>query len=84
MMDLGKMKKILGIRVERDHEHGTLQISQGPYIKKVLNRFYMHHANPVSTPLSKNVKLTMSNKPAMSLDIPYAQCDKSRVQKSGG
>ena len=32
MTDLEEMKKILGIRVKRDRKHGTLKISQGPYI----------------------------------------------------
>ena len=36
MTDLGKMEKILGIRVERDWAKGTLEISQGPYIDTVL------------------------------------------------
>ena len=73
MTDLGEMKKILGIRVERNREQGMLKISQGPYIDKVLNRFYMHHANPVTTPLSKNVKLTTPNEPTKLLNVPYAQ-----------
>ena len=73
MTDLGEMKKILRIRVERNREHGMLKISQGLYIDKVLNQFYMHHTNPVTTPLSKNVKLTTPNEPTKSLNIPYAQ-----------
>ena len=33
----------------------------------------MQHANQVSTPLSKNIKLMMSNEPALSLNVPYTQ-----------
>ena len=36
MTDLGEMAKILGIRVERDRDEGTLKISQGPYINVIL------------------------------------------------
>ena len=32
MTKLGEMKKILGIRIERDREQGMLTISQGHYI----------------------------------------------------
>jgi hypothetical protein len=73
MTDLGEMKKILGLRIERNRGEGTLKISQGPYIDTILARFHMQDANPVSTPLSKTVKLTTS-KEAMHTrhDIPYA------------
>ena len=36
MTDLGEMKRILGIRVERNREEGTLKISQGHYIDTLL------------------------------------------------
>ena len=36
MTELGEMKKILGIRIERDREHGTLTMSQGHYIDIIL------------------------------------------------
>lgn len=72
MTDLGEMKKILGLRVERNREEGTLKISQGPYIDAVLARFHMQDANPVSTPLSKTVKLTNQTTHTID-DTPYAQ-----------
>ena len=36
MTDLGEMAKILGIRVERDRDKGTLKISQGLHIDGIL------------------------------------------------
>ena len=48
MTDLGEMKKILGLRVERNREEGTLQISQGPYINTILMCFHMQNAYPAS------------------------------------
>ena len=36
MTELGEMKKILGIRIERDREQGTLTMSQGHYIDVIL------------------------------------------------
>ena len=36
MTELGEMKKILGIRIERDREQGTLTMSQGHYINIIV------------------------------------------------
>ena len=36
MTELGEMKKILGIRIERDKKQGTLTMSQGHYIDVIL------------------------------------------------
>ena len=61
MTDLGEMKKILGIQVIRDCEAGTLKIVQSAYIDKILMRFNMAKAKPVTTPLPKNIKLDNIN-----------------------
>ena len=75
MTDLGEMAKILGIRVERDRDKGTLKISQGPYIDVILARFHMQDLNPVSMPLSKTVKLTVptGSTTGPTIDAPYAK-----------
>jgi ATP-binding cassette subfamily B (MDR/TAP) protein 1 len=36
MKDLGATKQILGMRINRDEQGGTLQLSQAEYICKVL------------------------------------------------
>ena len=58
MKDLGAAKKILGMRITRDKKNRKLTLSQGEYIKKVLDRFRMQNEKPVSTPLSIHLKLT--------------------------
>ncbi|CAB1114594.1 unnamed protein product [Ectocarpus sp. CCAP 1310/34] len=50
MTDMGEVKRVIGIEVQRDYEHGTLAISQGPYARDILQRYGMEQANPVSTP----------------------------------
>ena len=50
MTDMGEVKRILGIEVQRDYEHGTMAISQEHYVATILERFEMQEANPVSTP----------------------------------
>jgi hypothetical protein len=53
--DLGEPSKIMGIKIMlKDH---TIMISQQKYIKSILRREGLDHANPVSTPLDPNVPL---------------------------
>lgn len=39
--DLGPVKKILGINVKRDCQHGEITIDQQKYIESLLDRFNM-------------------------------------------
>ena len=57
MKDLGAAKQILGRRITRDRKNHKLMLSQGEYIEKVLQRFRMQNAKPVSTPLASHFKL---------------------------
>ena len=57
MKDLGAAKK-LGMRITRDQKNHKLTLSQGEYISKVLERFRMQNAKPVSTPLASHFKLS--------------------------
>ena len=58
MKDLGTAKQIFDMRIIRDKANGTLKLSQLEYVKKVLNRFNMNEAKPVSTPLGSHFKLS--------------------------
>ena len=58
MKDLGAAKQILGTKIIRDKANGTLKLSQSEYVKKVLNRFNMNEAKPVSTPFGSHFKLS--------------------------
>ena len=58
MKDLGATKKILGMRITRDRKNCKLMLSQGEYIEKVLQRFRMQNAKPISTPLASHFKLS--------------------------
>ncbi|RVW51035.1 Retrovirus-related Pol polyprotein from transposon TNT 1-94 [Vitis vinifera] len=58
MKDLGVAKQILGMRIIRDKANGTLKLLQSEYVKKVLSRFNMNEAKPVSTPLGSHLKLS--------------------------
>ena len=56
MKDLGAAKQILGMRITRDRKNRKLTLSQNEYIQKVLKRFNMHNAKPVSTPFASHFK----------------------------
>ena len=51
------------MRIIRDKANGTLKLSQSEYVKKVLNRFNMNEAKPVSTPLGIHFKLSKEQSP---------------------
>ena len=63
MKDLGAAKKILGMEIRRDRKAGTLYLSQKSYIEKVLERFGMKKAKPVTTPLASHFMLSASDSP---------------------
>ncbi|KAL4347437.1 hypothetical protein GQ457_17G004910 [Hibiscus cannabinus] len=57
LKDLGPAKKILGMEIHRDRSSRKLWLSQQIYVEKVLDRFGMSNAKPVSTPLANQFKL---------------------------
>ena len=78
MKDLGAVKQILGMRIIRDKANSTLKLSQAEYVKKILCRFNMNEAKPVSTPLGSHFRLskeqslkTKEERDHMS-KVPYA------------
>ena len=78
MKDLGAVKQIVGMRIIRDKANGTLKLLQSEYVKKVLSKFNMNEAKPVSTPLGNHLKLSkeQSQKTEEKRDhmskVPYA------------
>jgi len=76
MKDLGEARQILGMRISRSKE--GLKLSQEEYVKKVLKRFNMDDAKPVSTPLASHFRLSREQSPktedemACMDKVPYA------------
>eukprot|EP00253_Pinus_taeda_P023170 PITA_23170 len=71
MKDLGVAKQILGMRITRDRKNRRLTLSQNEYIQKVLKRFSMHNAKPVSTPFASHFKLSKEMCPKTQEDVDY-------------
>src|SRR5436190_2101573 len=53
---LGEVRTFLGHLVVRDRSNKTIKISQGPYIKKVLNKKEWTYIKGAGSPLDPNVK----------------------------
>ena len=71
MKDMGAAKQILGMRISRDRKNRKLTLSQEDYIKKVLDRFRMHDAKPVGTPLAGHFKLSKEQCPQTQQEADY-------------
>ena len=71
MKDLGAAKKMLGMEILRDRSAGKLYMSQKRYIEKVLRRFNMQSAKPVSTPLAAHFRLSSALSPQSDSDDDY-------------
>ncbi|KAK4394695.1 Retrovirus-related Pol polyprotein from transposon TNT 1-94 [Sesamum angolense] len=78
MKDSGAATKILGMEIHRDRGLRKLWLSQRGYVEKVLDRFGMNKAKPVSTPLANHFKLSSEQYPKTDREIedmakvPYA------------
>ncbi|KAG8474632.1 hypothetical protein CXB51_031261 [Gossypium anomalum] len=71
MKDLGPAKKILGMEILRNRKASKLYLSQKGYIEKVLCRFNMQSAKPVSTPLAAHFRLSSALSPQSDDEIEY-------------
>ena len=64
MKDLGFASQILSIKIFRDKMNGKLWLSQESYIEKVLDKFNIGKAKPVSSPLGSHLKLSSKQSPS--------------------
>ncbi|GKV22443.1 hypothetical protein SLEP1_g32316 [Rubroshorea leprosula] len=77
MKDLGAMNQILGMKVFRDREDRKIWLNQKNYIERVLQRFNMQNAKPVSTPFPVHIKLSSEYSPSTEVEkaamsrVPY-------------
>lgn len=78
MKNLGPARQILGMKISRDRQNGKLWLSQEKYVEKVLERFNMSKAKPVTTPLAGQSALSTNQCPTSEKDkeemkkVPYA------------
>ena len=63
MKDLGPARKILGMEIFRAWDKKVLHLSQGGYIRKVLERYEMKDAKPTELPLAGHFRLSKTMGP---------------------
>ncbi|CAM8881217.1 unnamed protein product [Rhodiola kirilowii] len=73
MKDLGVAQKILGVKIVRNRNNGTMYLSQSDYITKVLNKFSMLNSKPSPIPLGGHLVLTKA-------DCPSSESDKQQMK----
>lgn len=61
MEDMGELKYILGIAVERDKENRTVTLSQAKYIDDMMKRYQLTEGRTYNTPLDSNVTMQYSD-----------------------
>ena len=71
MKDLGVAKKILGMEIMGDRVAGRLSLSKKRYIEKVLRRFNMENAKPITTPLAAHFRLSSALCPWSDEEVDY-------------
>lgn len=75
MKDLGNVREILGMEVERQGELGDVTIVQKGYIRDMLSRFGMSDCKPIGTPLEQNIDIAAieSENENEVVDVPYRE-----------
>ncbi|XP_048323873.2 retrovirus-related Pol polyprotein from transposon TNT 1-94 [Ziziphus jujuba] len=69
MKDLGPAQQILGMQIIRDRKNRRLWLSQEKYVERVIKRFNMDKAKPVSIPLANHFKLSKRLCPSSKEEI---------------
>lgn len=80
MKDLGEATSVLGVKINRKKEFGTISISQERYINDMLERFGLNECKPAKTPIDVNQKISSEMSPGTEEEaeemskIPYREC----------
>ncbi|GKV05988.1 hypothetical protein SLEP1_g17933 [Rubroshorea leprosula] len=78
MKELGTVNQILGMKVFRDRKDTKIWLNQKNYIERVLRRFNIQNAKPVSTPFPVHIKLSSEHSPSTEVEkvamsrVPYS------------
>ena len=78
MKDLEPVRKILGIEIFKDRVKKVTHLSQGGYMKKILERFRMKEVKPTELPLVRLFRLSKMMSPQTEVEaqekerVPYA------------
>lgn len=77
--DMGELKFVIGMCVERNWEQGSVKVHVRPFLERTLDRFRMADCAPKYTPLPPGISLTSAMSPTTDLEkeamanIPYRE-----------
>ena len=72
MKDLRESRKILGIDLNRNRDQSSLSISQATNCEKLVKRFNLSEAKPVTIPIAQHFKLSSASSPK-DIDLEHKQ-----------
>jgi hypothetical protein len=72
IQDLGSPERLLGIRILRNLDAGTIHISQPSFISTITKRFNIATGKPILSPMDSTIKFLKASADDDTLDIPYA------------
>ena len=67
--DMGNLRWLLGIGIDRNQRNQTISFSQATYVQKIVEHFSMEDANPLSIPITPSHNLSKSHSPVSDSDI---------------
>ena len=72
IQDLGVPERLLGIRIIRNRELGTIHISQPSFIDTIAKRFNISPGKRITSPMLNTIDLRISTTEDETINIPYA------------
>lgn len=73
LKSMGEPQRFLGLDIQRDRNQRTIKLSLSRYCDKVLGLMNMEKANPVSTPMTPNIKLVPADESTVDVTL-YQRC----------
>jgi len=74
MKDRGEVKKVLGMKIERDRDSGNFRLTQKQYLQKVLQKFNINgNTKSISTLLASYFKFRAIMSPTIVEEHEYMQ-----------
>ena len=67
--DMGNLRWLLCIGIDRDQKNPMISFSQAAYVQKIVEHFGMEDANPLSRPITPGHNLSKSQSPVSDSDI---------------
>ncbi|KAK7580680.1 hypothetical protein V9T40_001309 [Parthenolecanium corni] len=71
IVDLGKIKRFLGMEINYNEKSKVMTLSQGDFISKVAKKFNVENCKPVYTPIEHDLNLVRAKE--INVNLPYRQ-----------